>query len=79
MILRLLLTFWRPIAALLAGFGLYAKGRADATAKAELASAKATVLAENLRKELDDDLETETDLVARARRNGSFVRPDVKP
>jgi hypothetical protein len=43
MILRLLLTFWRPIAALLAGFGLYAKGRADATAKAEARASKAAL------------------------------------
>jgi hypothetical protein len=42
-ILRLLLTFWRPIAALLAGFGLYAKGRADATAKAEAKASKAAL------------------------------------
>jgi hypothetical protein len=42
--LRFLLSgAWRPIAALLAGFGLYAKGRADATAKAEAKASKAAL------------------------------------
>lgn len=34
-ILSLLQTFWKPLAALLAGFAAYGKGRADAKAKAE--------------------------------------------
>jgi hypothetical protein len=34
-ILRLLLALWKPLAALLGGIGLYAKGRADARQRAE--------------------------------------------
>jgi hypothetical protein len=40
-IIRFLLAAWKPIAAILAGLGLYAKGRADAKAKADLRDAKA--------------------------------------
>ena len=40
-ILGLLRTFWKPLAALLAGFAAYGKGRADAKAKADLRNAKA--------------------------------------
>ena len=43
----LLLTFWKPIAAIMAALlgalGLYAKGRADASAKAETKDLKAEV------------------------------------
>lgn len=39
-ILALLAQFWKPIAALFAGFAAYGKGRADAKAKADLRQAK---------------------------------------
>lgn len=39
-LLALLAPFWRPIAAVLAGFGAYLKGRADAARKAELKDLK---------------------------------------
>jgi hypothetical protein len=39
-IIRFLLLAWKPLAAILAGLGLYAKGRADAKAKADLRDAK---------------------------------------
>ena len=71
--------FWPYIAGIVVmigtALGLYGKGRADAMAKAKLQSAEATILAENLRKETDDDIQQDTDLVGRAKRIG-LVRPD---
>lgn len=40
LLIRLALTLWKPIAALLAALGLYAKGRADARARADLQAAR---------------------------------------
>lgn len=39
-IISLLAQFWKPIAALLGGFVVYGKGRADAKAKADLRDAR---------------------------------------
>lgn len=40
---RLLAALWRPLAALLGGLGLYAKGRADAKARRDLRDARAEI------------------------------------
>lgn len=40
-VLSIVAQFWRPIAAFLAGIAAYAKGRADAKAKADLREAQA--------------------------------------
>ena len=73
--LRLLLPLLRPLLWLLGALGLYGKGRADAKANGDLRAARETILAENLRKETDDDIQQDTDLVGRAKRIG-LVRPD---
>jgi len=64
MILRLLLMFWKPIAALLAAIGLYGKGRVDQNrkAKAKAADDRIETMKEvqgnvsDAQKQSDDDL-----------------------
>lgn len=73
--LRLLLPLLRPLMWLLGALGLYGKGRADANTKNALNTAKATVLAERMREETDDDIQQDTGLADRAKRIG-LQRPD---
>jgi hypothetical protein len=54
LILRLLLTLWRPIVALLGAIGLYAKGRADARTKATLRAAQEANEAHEVRNEVEN-------------------------
>ena len=53
-ILRIFLTLWRPIATLLGAIWLYAKGRADAKAKAALRAATDANEAYEVRNEVDN-------------------------
>ena len=73
--LRLLLPLLRPLLWLLGPVMAWIAAKRDAMAKVKLQSAEATILAENLRKETDDDIQQDTDLVDRAKRIG-LVRPD---
>lgn len=67
LLIRLALTFWRPIAALLAALGLYAKGRADAKAKADLRDASA--YQETMEKAADAPVHSDPDLARRRMRD----------
>lgn len=53
--------------------------RRHAIADVEADRARDTILAETMRKELDDDIQQDPDLVDRAKRIPGFVRPDNQP
>jgi undecaprenyl pyrophosphate synthase len=83
MIPVILSQIWPYIAgavAIIAGlFGWRQSIRRGVKAEAKAERAEATILAKKLREELDDEIQQEPDLVARARRIPGFVRPDSKP
>jgi hypothetical protein len=67
MILRILLTLWKPIAALLGAIGLYAKGRVDAKAKAALRAADEANEAHEVRNEVENRIARDRDARERLR------------
>ncbi len=72
-LLRLLAALWKPLAALLGGLGLYAKGRADAATARDLRDAKG--YQETMEKAHDAPVHTDA---AAARRRMRARKPDQR-
>ena len=66
---------WKPLAWLLGAVGLYAKGRGDAKRQTARKTAEQAVKDERTRERIEDDIQQDADLVARAKRAG-IVRID---
>lgn len=67
------------LALIAASLGWRRSIRRGAIAEVKADRARDTILAETMRREIDDDIDQDADLAARARTIPGFMRPDAKP